>query len=158
MKKFKTDTAFHIEGEDGSCHAVSITSIKVSDTGEVQVVGQFVREESIRYVNEPVDTQPGRIRPTMYCSALVRFLYKGRMRTAAITHTTVKAFRIINKDLGVTWIPIHILRWSTQAEQFVVIDEDYQMDFTLDVKPGMDIYPYNMQPEELIETINTIKF
>lgn len=157
MKKFKTGTSFHIEAEDGSCHTVSLASVKVSKTGEVQVVGQLVREDSISYVNEPIEEHRGRIRRTMYCSALVRFLYKGRMRTAAITHTTMKAFRIINKDLGVTWIPIHILRWSEQATQFVVIDEDYEIDFTFDVKPGMDEYPYNMEPEELIETINAVK-
>lgn len=157
MKKFKTSTSFHIESEDGSCHTVSIASVKVSKTGEVQVVGQFTDPASVRYVNEPIDIKPGRIRSSMHCSALVRFLYKGRMRTAAITHTTMKAFRIINKDLGVTWIPLHILRWSEQATQFVIIDEDYEIDFTFDVKPGMDEYPYNMEPEELIETINTVK-
>lgn len=150
MKKFETGTSFHIESEDGSCHTVSIASVKVSKTGEVQVVGQFTDPASVRYVNEPIDIKPGRIRSTMYCSALVRFLYKGRMRTGAITHSTMKAFRIINMDLGAAWIPLHVLRWSEQAEQFVVIDPEYEMDFTTDVKPGMDIYPYNMEPENLI--------
>jgi hypothetical protein len=73
------------------------------------------------------------------------------MRTAAITHTTMKAFRIINTELGVTWIPMHIVRWSVQANQFLVIDEDYEITFTKDVLPGMDVFPPNIDPEELIE-------
>jgi YbbR domain-containing protein len=55
MKKFKTGTSFHMESEDGSCHTVSIASVKVSKTGEVQVVGQFTDPASVRYVNEPID-------------------------------------------------------------------------------------------------------
>jgi hypothetical protein len=82
---------------------------------------------------------------------MVRFMYEGRMRTAAITHTTMKAFRIINTELGVTWIPMHIVRWSVQANQFLVIDEDYEITFTKDVLPGMDVFPPNIDPEELIE-------
>jgi hypothetical protein len=82
---------------------------------------------------------------------MVRFMYEGRMRTAAITHTTMKAFRIINNELGVTWIPMHIVRWSVQANQFLVIDEDYEITFTKDVLPGMDAFPPNIDPEELIE-------
>lgn len=151
MKKFKTGTSFHIESEDGSCHTVSIASVKVSETGEVQVVGQFTDPASVRYVNEPIDIKPGRIRCTMHCSAMVRFMYEGRMRTAAITHTTMKAFRIINTELGVTWIPMHIVRWSVQANQFLVIDEDYEITFTKDVLPGMGVFPPNIDPEELIE-------
>lgn len=95
MKKFKTGTSFHIESEDGSCHTVSIASVKVSETGEVQVVGQFTDPASVRYVNEPIDIKPGRIRCTMHCSAMVRFMYEGRMRTAAITHTTIKPFGLL---------------------------------------------------------------
>lgn len=46
---------------------------------------------------------------------------------------------------------MHIVRWSVQANQFLVIDEDYEITFTKDVLPGMDVFPPNIDPEELIE-------
>ena len=55
-------------------------------------------------------------------SGLVRFLHEGRMRTAAVTHCTDKAWRVMNKELGVAWLPKNVIRWSEVAQQFCVID------------------------------------
>lgn len=134
--------------EDGGIH--------IDPLGGMSIIGELVEEkaeeEGEKPLKEPPQTQNmRRIRCTMHCSAMVRFMYEGRMRTAAITHTTMKAFRIINTELGVTWIPMHIVRWSVQANQFLVIDEDYEITFTKDVLPGMDVFPPNIDPEELIE-------
>lgn len=160
MKTFKnlqliTPIQFTTNGGKKYALAIEDGGIHIDPLGGVSITGELVEEkdeEDEKPLKEPPQTQNmRRIRCTMHCSAMVRFMYEGRMRTAAITHTTMKAFRIINTELGVTWIPMHIVRWSVQANQFLVIDEDYEITFTKDVLPGMDVFPPNIDPEELIE-------
>ena len=40
---------------------------------------------------------------------------------------------------------------KNESEIFLAIDEDYEITFTKDVLPGMDVFPPNIDPEELIE-------
>lgn len=141
--------------QDGSKRAVTFDSIKVSENGEVIMVGKL-SGDTVNEILETLEESPKKendkpyIRSYMMKSALVRFLYEGQLRTAAVTHTTDKAWRIINKDLGVTWIPKNILKWSEISQQFCVIDENYDISFTTDVEKGMDEYPSLFNPDELI--------
>ena len=145
MKKFKFQT-ITIEGEDGTTHTLQMTSLRYSQSGEVTIVGQLTDQSSIDYINEPLDIPKGKLRPTMWCSALVRFNLDGVRRTAAITHTTCRAWRIINLDLGVAWVPANAFRWSESSKQFI-LDPGYEPDFTTDVAEGMMQYPYRMEAE-----------
>lgn len=145
MKKFENNV-LNLTAEDGSVHPMQVTSIRYNQAGEVTIRGQFTEPATIAFLNEPLNIPPGRLRPHLYCSALVRFTLDGMRRTAAITHTTNRAWRIINLDLGVAWVPANALRWSELSHQFV-LDPNYELDFTTDVKDGMMVYPYNMEPD-----------
>ena len=142
--------------KDGSVRTVLFDSIKVSDNGEVVMVGKLSSEavdnilETLDEEEKPVQNNKPYMRSYLMKSALVRFLHDGQLRTAAVTHATNKAWRLINKDLGVTWIPKNIIRWSEITQQFCVTDEDYEMCFTTDVSDGMDEYPSLFNPDELI--------
>lgn len=145
MKKFKLQT-ITLEAEDGSKHTVQMSLVRYSQSGEVTISGQLAEQSSVDYINEPLDIPRGKLRQTMWCSALVRFTIDGVQRTAAITHTTCRAWRIINLDLGVTWVPCNALRWSETSKQFV-LDSSYEPDFTTDVATGMMQYPYRMESD-----------
>lgn len=142
--------------QDGSVRTVTFDKINVSENGEVIMVGKLSGQEveNILEKLEESDSSPKPkrkyIRSYMMKSALVRFLYEGQLRTAAVTHVTDMAWRIMNKDLGVTWIPKNILRWSEISQQFCVIDENYQLSFTTDVSNNMSEYPSFFNPDELI--------
>jgi hypothetical protein len=149
-----TDITLEIRTEDGQSHLVVFDRWDFNPDGAVVLAGQLVREKWRAIFGESGQLQDGQIRSVMDCSALVRFYHEDAMRTGAITHITNRAFRIINNDLGVTWIPKHILRWSRVAEQFVVVDETYKMDFTTEVAKGMDAYPIDFEiNEELINQL-----
>lgn len=90
-----------------------------------------------------------RIRSYMHCSGLVRMLVDGRMVTAAVTHCTDRAVRVLNLELGVTWLPKNVLRWSEVAGMLCVVDVDYWPDFTREVTPSMAEYPVLFNAEEL---------
>lgn len=92
----------------------------------------------------------------LHCSAHVRCLYDGHMVTCAVTHVTPKCMRVINTALGVAYIPLHIVRWSDQAFQFCVTDEEWVMDFTKDVARGMDAFPVKMDVDALLDIIDSI--
>lgn len=143
---------------DGTVKQVIYDSFNISDEGFVTLQGHLCDLPTEQVVEEPkesVDTPTQAIdRPFMrqytFRSGLIRFLYEGRMQTAAITHTTDKAWRILNLDLGVTWIPKNVIRWSEIAQQFCIVDQDYQLDFTFDVVKGMDEYPVVFDPDDLV--------
>lgn len=139
--------------QDGSTRTVTFDSIKVSENGEVIMVGKLSGQQ-VENILESLEETPKSdkpyIRSYMMKSALVRFLYEGQLRTAAVTHVTDKAWRIINKDLGATWIPKNILKWSEISQQFCVIDENYTVEFTTDVSEEMSEYPSLFNPDELI--------
>lgn len=145
MKKFK-NTIINIEGEDGTFHPVQITSLRVLQSGEVRLVGQLAEESSLDYVREPLDIPVGKLRRHLYCSAMVRFTLDGQKRTAAVTHTTCRAWRLLNLDLGVAWVPANALRWSESSRQFM-LDGTYEPDFTKDVMECMWEYPHHLEPE-----------
>jgi len=150
-----TDITLEIRTEDGQSHLVVFDRWDFSHDGAVVLAGQLVREKWRAIFGQSGALKPGQIKSVMDSSALVRFYHEDGMRTAAITHITNKAFRIINNDLGVAWLPKNILRWSRVAQMFVVVDEDYKMDFTTDVAPGMDAYPdYFDAHDELIEQLD----
>lgn len=150
-----TDITLEIRTEDGRSHLVVFDKWDFAPDGAVVLAGQLVREKWRAIFGDSSQLQDGQIRSVMDCSALVRFYYNDAMRTAAITHITNKAFRIINNDLGVTWIPKNILRWSRVAQQFVVVDETYKPDFTMVVAEGMDEYPTEFDAhDELIDALD----
>lgn len=99
---------------------------------------------------------PNGLYSTLNCSAFVRCLYDGHMVTCAVTHVTPKCMRVINTELGVAYIPLHIVRWSDQAFQFCVTDEEWEMDFTKDVAQGMDAFPIKMDVDVLLDIIDSI--
>lgn len=149
------DITLEIRTEDGQSHLVVFDKWDFAPDGAVVLAGQLVREKWRAIFGDSSQLEDGQIRSVMDRSALVRFYYRDAMRTAAITHITNKAFRIINNDLGATWIPKNILRWSRVAQQFVVVDELYKMDFTMDVTTGMDEYPVEFDPhDELIDALD----
>lgn len=148
--------------EDGTVKYIVFSSLNVSNNGEVLLRGQLsdlstenslerLKEEEI---SETVVSEKPYIRSYIFKSALVRFFYDGGLRVAAVTHCTDKAWRIINKELGATWIPKNVLRWSEVAQQFCVIDETYHLDFTSSVSKQMEEYPSIFEPNELINELN----
>lgn len=150
-----TDITLEMRTEDGQSHLVVFDKWDFNPDGAVVLSGQLVREKWHAIFGASGVLEDGQIRSVMDRSALVRFYHEAGMRTAAITHITNRAFRIINLDLGATWIPKNILRWSRVAQMFVVVDEDYCMDFTTEVKAGMDEYPTDFDPEdELIDALD----
>lgn len=143
---------------DGTVKQVIYDSIEFLEGGNVSLRGHLSdlpTETVVETPKEaPITPQLPPERPYMrtytFRSGLVRFLHEGRMRTAAVTHCTDKAWRVMNKELGVAWLPKNIIRWSEIAQQFCVIDETYELDFTLNVKQGMDEYPSLFDPEDLV--------
>lgn len=148
--------------EDGTVKYIVFSSLNVSNNGEVLLRGQLsdlstenslegLKEEEI---SETVVSEKPYIRSYIFKSALVRFFYDGGLRVAAVTHCTDKAWRVINKELGATWIPKNVLRWSEVAQQFCVIDETYHLDFTSSLSKKMEEYPSIFEPNELINELN----
>lgn len=143
---------------DGTVKQVIYDSIEFLEGGNVSLRGHLSdlpTETVVETPKEaPITPQLPPERPYMrrytFRSGLVRFLHEGRMRTAAVTHCTDKAWRVMNKELGVAWLPKNVIRWSKIAQQFCVIDETYELDFTFDVKQGMDEYPSLFDPEDLV--------
>ena len=78
-------------------------------------------------------------------------LVNGRMVTAAVTHCTDRAVRVLNLELGAAWIPKNVLRWSEVAGMLCVTDADYWPDFTTEVSPSMREYPVLFNAEELYD-------
>lgn len=143
---------------DGTVKQIIFSSFNVSPEGAVSLQGHLsdltteqVVETPIEALAEPTlpEDRPY-LRSYLFKSGLIRFLHEGRMQTAAITHCTDKAWRILNKELGVAWLPKNVIRWSEIAQQFCVVDERYQLNFTFDVKKGMDEYPSIFDPEDLV--------
>lgn len=149
-----TDITLEIRTEDGQSHLVVFDRWDFNPDGAVVLSGQLMREKWHAVFGDSGELKDGEIRSVMDRSALVRFYHEAGMRTAAITHITNRAFRIINLDLGATWIPKNILRWSRVAQMFVVVDEAYKMDFTMEVAAGMDEYPTDFDPDD--ELINAL--
>jgi hypothetical protein len=147
---------------DGTVKQVIYDSIEFLEGGNVSLRGHLsdlytenslegLKEEEI---NETVVSEKPYIRRYIFKSALVRFFYDGGLRVAAVTHCTDKAWRVINKELGATWIPKNVLRWSEVVQQFCVIDETYHLDFTSSVSKQMEEYPSIFEPTELINELN----
>lgn len=142
---------------DGTVKQIIFSSFNVSPEGAVSLQGHLsdlTTEQVVETPKEaPITPQLPPERPYMrrytFRSGLVRFLHEGRMRTAAVTHCTDKAWRVMNKELGVAWLPKNVIRWSEIVQQFCVVDERYQLNFTFDVKKGMDEYPSIFDPEDL---------
>lgn len=143
---------------DGTVKQIIFSSFNVSPEGEVSLQGHLSDLATEQVVETPIEapaepTLPEDrpyLRSYLFKSGLIRFLHEGRMHTAAITHCTDKAWRVINKELGVAWLPKNVIRWSEIAQQFCVVDEQYQLKFTFDVKKGMDEYPSIFDPEDLV--------
>lgn len=148
-----------ISFEDGSTKSIIFSSINVSSNGIVTLQGKLYdspcENTPCDKIEEPVTVLEKKqyIRSYLFKSALIRFLYKDELRTAVITHATDKAFRIYNKDLGATWIPKNIVRWSEIAQQFCVVDEYYVFDFTDNISNKMKEYPSIFNPESLINEL-----
>lgn len=143
---------------DGTVKQIIFSSFNVSPEGAVSLQGHLSDLATEQVVETPTEapaepTLPEDrpyLRSHLFKSGLIRFLHEGRMHTAAITHCTDKAWRVINKELGVAWLPKNVIRWSEIAQQFCVVDERYQLNFTFDVKKGMDEYPSIFDPEDLV--------
>lgn len=95
----------------------------------------------------------GEIRSYVDKSALVRFMHRGRFCTGAVTHATNRAWRVLNLDLGATWVPKSVIRWSPVAGQFCITDEDYYPEFTKDIAEGMGAFPTTFCPDGLIDEL-----
>lgn len=93
-------------------------------------------------------TRP-RIRSYELASALVRLFSEGEMVTAAVTHCTDRAWRVLNLEHGVCWIPRNVLRWSEIAGQFCVVEQDWEPTWCTPT-PGLDHYPQLFDPDALI--------
>lgn len=143
---------------DGTVKQVIYDSFEVLEGGQVSLRGHLSDLATEQVVETPIEapaepTLPEDrpyLRSYLFKSGLIRFLHEGRMQTAAITHCTDKAWRVLNKELGVAWLPKNVIRWSEIAQQFCVVDERYQLNFTFDVKKGMDEYPSIFDPEDLV--------
>lgn len=139
---------------DGTVKQVIYDSFELLDGGDVCMRGHLVDPVTEQVAGEQIEECAPKERPYIrsyfFKSGLLRFLHNGHMHTAAITHCTDKAWRVINRELGVTWLPKNIIRWSEIAHQFCVIDERYEMNFTFNVRAGEDEYPSIFNPEELI--------
>lgn len=93
-------------------------------------------------------TRP-RIRSYVLASALVRLFYEGEMVTAAVTHCTDRAWRVLNLEHGACWIPRNVIRWSEIAGQFCVVEQDWEPVWCTPT-PGLDHYPQLFDPDALI--------
>lgn len=128
---------------------VRYQNVDGEDMVNIEVISPRKEEEvPMQEVKQPAK-KPG-LRNYLFRSALLRFLYKGRMGTAAITHCTDKAWRVINLEYGAAWVPKNIIKWSDIAQQFCIVEEGYEVDFTEDVHRSMDDYPSIFDPDELI--------
>lgn len=139
-----------LDGWTGNYNVVEITT---SEDGTMTLrctprdVGVKVTQ---RAENSGMVARP-RIRSYMHCSGLVRMLVNGRMVTAAVTHCTDRAVRVLNLEFGATWIPKNVLRWSEVAGMLCVVDADYWPNFTTEVSPSMTEYPVLFNAEELYD-------
>ena len=138
---------------DGWARNYSVTEITANEDGTVTLrctPQEQEAEVAQRAENSGAVARP-RIRSYMHCSGLVRLLVNGRMVTAAVTHCTDRAVRVLNLDLGVAWMPKNVLRWSEVAGMLCVVDTDYWPDFTTEISDSMAEYPVLFNAEELYD-------
>lgn len=138
---------------DGWTGRYNVAEITANEDGTVTLRCTPQEQEmkvAQRAENSGTATRP-RIRSYMHCSGLVRMLMNGRMVTAAVTHCTDRAVRVLNLDLGAAWMPKNVLRWSEVAGMLCVVDADYWPDFTTEVSPSMAEYPVLFNAEELYD-------
>lgn len=138
---------------DGWTRGYNVAEITANEDGTVTLRCTPLEEGAKvaqRAENSGTVARP-RIRSYMHCSGLVRMLVNGRMVTAAVTHCTDRAVRVLNLDLGVAWMPKNVLRWSEVAGMLCVVDADYWPDFTAEVSPSMAEYPVLFNAEELYD-------
>lgn len=140
---------------NGQPVVIRFTELTVDD-GTVTLTGR-IEDEPIQqapYVGvalppEDLGTDRPRIRSYVLASALVRLFSDGEMVTAAVTHCTDRAWRVLNLELGACWIPRNILRWSEIAGQFCVVESDWEPHWVTPT-PGLDHYPQLFDPDALI--------
>lgn len=135
---------------DGWTRNYNITEITTNGDGTV-TLRCTPREGGAMVAQRAENSGRPRIRSYMQCSGLVRMLMNGRMVTAAVTHCTDKAVRVLNLELGATWMPKNVLRWSEVAGMLCVVDADYWPDFTTEVSDSMAEYPVLFNAEELYD-------
>lgn len=136
---------------DGLMRRYDVTEITTAQDGTV-TLRCTPRGEEVEVATAPQKlAERARIRSYMNCSCLVRLFMDGRMVTAAVTHCTDKAVRVLNLELGVTWLPKNVLRWSEVAGMLCVTESDYWPDFTKNVNPSMAEYPVLFNAEELYD-------
>ena len=140
---------------NGQPVVIRFTELTVDD-GTVTLKGRIEGEpiQQAPYVGvtpppEDLGTDRPRIRSYVLASALVRLFSDGEMVTAAVTHCTDRAWRVLNLELGACWIPRNILRWSEIAGQFCVVESDWEPRWVAPT-PGLDHYPQLFDPDALI--------
>lgn len=114
---------------------------------------QQVPYSGIEAPQEAIEETRPRIRSYLLSSALMRMMSNGQMVTSAITHCTDKAWRVINLQYGVCWIPRNIIRWSEIANQFCVVAQDWEPDWCKPTE-GLDSYPSLFDPDKIIPELN----
>lgn len=140
---------------NGQPVVIRFTELTVDD-GTVTLKGRIEDEspQQAPYVGvalppEDLGADRPRIRSYVLASALVRLFSDGEMVTAAVTHCTDRAWRVLNLELGACWIPRNILRWSEIAGQFCVVESDWEPHWVTPT-PGLDHYPQLFDPDALI--------
>ena len=140
---------------NGQPVVIRFTELTVDD-GTVTLKGRIEDEppQQAPYVGvtlppEDLGADRPRIRSYVLASALVRLFSDGEMVTAAVTHCTDRAWRVLNLELGACWIPRNILRWSEIAGQFCVVESDWEPRWVTPT-PGLDHYPQLFDPDALI--------
>lgn len=138
---------------DGWTRSYNVAEITANEDGTVTLrCTPQDREAAVTPKPEnSVNTQKPYIRSYMNCSGAVRMFINGRMITAAVTHCTDKAVRVLNLELGAAWIPKNVLRWSEVAGMLCVVDIDYRPDFTDRISSSMAEYPSFFNAEELYD-------
>lgn len=135
---------------EGKLVQVRFTSITVDEEGFVVLKGKpYIKKEK----KSEKESSKEKIRSYELHSALVRMMYGDELVTAAVTHCTDKAWRVINLQLGVCWIPRNILKWSEIAGQFCVVERDWNPDWCTPT-PGLDHYPALFDPDSLISELH----
>lgn len=138
---------------DGWTGNYSVAEITANEDGTVTLrCTPQDREAAVAQKPEnSANTEEPYIRSYMNCSGLVRLLMDGRMITAAVTHCTDKAVRVLNLEFGAAWLPKNVLRWSEVAGMLCVVDADYWPDFTTKISDSMAEYPVLFNAEELYD-------
>lgn len=140
---------------NGQPVVIRFTELTV-DGGTVTLKGR-IEDEPTRQVPycgtvpppDDLGAERPRIRSYVLASALVRLFYGGEMVTAAVTHCTDRAWRVLNLKHGACWIPRNVLRWSEIAGEFCVVEQDWEPTWCTPT-PGLDHYPQLFDPDALI--------